>query len=326
MTEGEDQAAGLRRANDSQTALLPRGLRIVAVSSGKGGVGKTMTSIGLAFSLARAQRRTLLIDGDVGMANVDIQLGIDPETTLQDVVFGNRTLAEAIVTVEPGLDVLPSPCGAPEMADLGRARQRQFVDQLTAFAGGYDFLIIDVGAGIGQNVLSFLATAPETLVVVANEPTSIMDAYAVVKALRRLPEPPHISLVVNMVRDLAEGDALAGRLNGIVKRFLGVELPLAGTIVFDEQARAAIRARKPVMNYAPRSPSALCLAELGRSVAHRKPGAARPPRADAGLFESLADMKLASFKKTDAPAAPPAAGGNAATQPETPSQTEREQP
>jgi flagellar biosynthesis protein FlhG len=297
--ESEDQAAGLRRQAPSRT-VLPRGLRLMAVSSGKGGVGKTMTAIGLAYALARAHYRTLLMDGDIGMANVDIQLGINPAVTLQDVVFGGSSLAQATVTVEKGLDVLPSPCGAPEMADMGSARRGLFVDQLTAFAAEYDYMIIDVGAGIGQNVTAFLAAVPETLVVVANEPTSIMDAYSVIKVLRRLPEPPQMALVVNMVQTLNEGEALAGRLNGIVKRFLGAELPLAGTIVFDEKARAAIRARIPIMNYAPQSPAALCLAELGRYVARHKPGGADRKRIDARSFESLADMELRKFKGRDA--------------------------
>ncbi len=298
MADLEDQAAGLRR-QEAKRLALPRGLRLIAVSSGKGGVGKTMTSIGLAFSLARAHYRTLLMDGDIGMANVDIQLGINPEVTLQDVVFGSCTLDQAVVTVEPGLDVLPSPCGAPEMADMGSARRRMFVEQLTAFAANYDFMIIDVGAGIGQNVTAFLAAVPETLVVVANEPTSIMDAYSVIKVLRRLPEPPHMSMVVNMVQSLSEGEALAERLNGIVKRFLDVELPLAGTIVFDEKARAAIRARVPIMNYAPQSPSALCLKELGQFVAKHKPGAGSRKQADERFFESLAEMELKKFKVRD---------------------------
>ncbi len=286
----EDQASELRNAA-SRTAP-PGGtdppvgrLRCIAVGSGKGGVGKTMLSVGLALGLARRRHRVLLLDADLGLANVDLQIGIDPAFTLQDVLFGHCALEQAVVELENGPAVLAAASGAPEMVDLGNARRQMFVDELVRFAARYDFLIIDSAAGIGKGVTTFLAAAPEVLVVVANEPTSLMDAYSLIKVLRQAPSPPEIMLVVNMVRSLQEGAALAERLNLITRRFLGAELPVAGVITYDGVVGDAIRARKSVMDFAPKSAPAQCLDDLAQFMA----GGAMRLRAQGRLQKSFFD-------------------------------------
>ena len=154
----------------------------------------------------------LILDADLGLANVDIQMGLEPTRTLQDVVFSNCSLEDAVVHVPNGPDVLPSSSGTPEMADMGNARRQMLADDLLRFAANYDFLLIDTGAGIGKGVTTFLAAAPEVLIVVANEPTSIMDAYSLIKVLHRATPCPRIRIVANMVRSLEEGERLAERL------------------------------------------------------------------------------------------------------------------
>ncbi len=261
-----DQAATLRNMTPSENSTdrtLPR-LRCLAVGSGKGGVGKTMVSIGLACNLARLKYNVLMIDADLGLANVDLQMGVEPEYTLQDVVFGSCPVAQAVISTPYGPDLLASSSGAPEMVNMGGARREMLVNELMRFAANYDYLIIDGAAGIGQSIISFFAAAPEVAVVVANEPTSIMDAYSLIKVLRQRPQPPALRLVINMVQTLQEGDQLAARLNMITHKFLGVEIPVAGIIPYDIAVGNAIRSRKPVMAYAPRSVPARCLEDVTR--------------------------------------------------------------
>lgn len=265
----DDQAAALRARRAAPAAAEPRArrLRCLAVGSGKGGVGKTMVSVGLSYMLAQRGHRVLLMDADLGLANVDLQIGVDPHFTLQDVIFGKCALAEAVLTLDEGPDLLAAASGSPELVDMGSARRQLFVEELVRFAGRYDFLIIDVGAGIGDNVTAFLAAVPEVLVVVANEPTSIMDAYALVKTLAQQPDPPIMLAVVNMARSLAEGEQLAHRLNAIVQKYVRRELPLAGIIPYDPAVGNAIRARRPVVRYAPTSAPTCALESLAEFVA-----------------------------------------------------------
>ena len=284
-----DQAASLRNGDTRKTArMVSSRLRCISVGSGKGGVGKTVVSIGLSLSLARSGYRVLILDADLGLANVDLQLGLDPKYTLQDVVFGQCSLSDAVMSVEDNLDMLPSSTGAPEMVEMGNARRQLLVDDLISFASEYDYLVIDVAAGIGRSITEFLSASPEVIVVVANEPTSVMDAYSLVKILLKQEEPPSIMMVVNMVRSLDEGETLVKRLNSVTDNFLGVQLPLAGTVLFDENVRNAVRSRESVLSYAPESSSSQCIKELARYIVSGQHIAGKGIRKANGIFDKLA--------------------------------------
>jgi flagellar biosynthesis protein FlhG len=291
-----DQASMLRErvmaaGIGTRTTPLPSRTRCIAVGSGKGGVGKTMISIGLAMGLIRLNRRVLIFDADLGLSNVDLQMGIDPRFTLQDVVFGTCSMQEATVKGENGLpDVIVSSSGAPELADMGAPRQQMLVDDLIRFAAQYDFLIIDVGAGIGRTVTTFLAAVPEVLTVVANEPTSIMDAYSLVKVVRQQSNSVSMMTVVNMVKTLDEGERLANNLANITERFLGFRLPLAGVVTHDPVVGDAIRAQTPLLRFAERSGPAQCLHSLAAFMARRADGARRPVAVGDDFFARLADL------------------------------------
>lgn len=268
MTTIEDQAASLRGSEEIRRdkARLLRGLRCISVASGKGGVGKTVVSIALGLELSRRGSRVLMLDADLGLANVDIQLGVEPALTVQDVIYGGKSFSEVVCKVRDGLDLLASSSGAPEMADMGNARRTMFVEDLLSFASGYDYLIIDIAAGIGQSITAFLKSSPEVLVVVANEPTSIMDAYSLLKVVGKSGSAPKIHIAVNMVRHIDDGERLYRRLDGIVRKFLGESYPCVGVIAFDHTVGDAIRARRPITEYAPGSAAALCLKELVTEV------------------------------------------------------------
>ena len=267
-----DQAPELlqNEKDDNKETAVPRRLRCLAVGSGKGGVGKTVISIGLSCVLADAGYKVLLIDADLGLANIDLQIGLDPTLTLQDFIFGEHKLADIILPFGKGLDVLTGTAGIPELSDMGDARRQMFVEELIAFATDYDFMIIDVGAGIGKSVTTFLASVPEVAIVITNEPTSVMDAYTLIKVLRNESRPPTISLIANMTRSFDEGENLTSRINAITNKFLNLSLNTSGIVLYDPLVPQAIRARTPIIKYAPQSPAAKCLTALGTFFANNR--------------------------------------------------------
>ncbi len=287
-----DQAHELRKM-DSKRFLIENvapGLRCIAVGSGKGGVGKTAVSIAIACCLAKRKYRTLLIDADLGLANVDLQMGIEPVYTLQDIVYGSCSLEDAVISTREGPDVLASGSGSPDLVDMGSARRHMLINELINFASRYDFLIIDVGAGIGKVVTTFLSASPEVAIVLANEPTSIMDAYSLIKVLRQVPHPPSMTMIINMVQSIEEGEKLGGRLNEITYKFLGVKIPIAGIINYDFVVGDAIRARKPLVTYAAESGPAKCMDEIALYLINNCKASSGVAKQH--FFDKLADVSL----------------------------------
>jgi len=260
-----DQAAGLRSDGPAK-AVSFNSTRCLAIGGGKGGVGKTVVSVGLSTALTERGKRVLLFDGDMGLANIDLQMGIVPEYTLQDVLFGQCPMEKACVHVENGPDVLVSASGAPELVDLSDARRGMFIDELFRFASQYDFFIVDTGAGIGRSTMDFLAACPEVYLVLTNEPTSLMDAYAVIKTLHMRSEGQHLGVVVNMVDTQHEGEALFEKLNAISQQFIGETLSLDGVVVYDRRVSEAIRRQQSIVRYAQNGRVACCLRELADQI------------------------------------------------------------
>lgn len=273
-------------------AVLSRRLRCLAIGGGKGGVGKTVVSVGVATALAARGYKVLIFDADLGLANVDIQIGADPVFTLQDVVYGDCPLERAVISVPGGPDVLASSSGTREMATMTDGRRVLLVEELISFSSAYDFLIVDTEAGIGPGAISFLRAMPEVCIVVANEPTSVMDAYSIIKILKEKSHgpTPELQLVINMVKTLEEGRVLAERLNGITERFLGCRLSVAGTIIHDYIVGDAIRARRSVVQYAPNSAPAVSLKELAMFLTDSNRFREGERRADRDSFQHLAGV------------------------------------
>lgn len=294
-----DQAARLRKGTEASSILPVSPLRCLAIASGKGGVGKTMVSVGVAYALAAKGAEVLLLDADLGLANVDLQMGLDPVFTLQDVIYGTRNLDDIVVKSEKGPDVIAASSGSREMVEMSGARRDMMVEDLMRFSRNYEYLIIDVAAGIGQEVTSYLRCVPEVLVVVTNEPTSLMGAYSLIKILHQSEDAPAISLVINMVRDPDEGDRLAARLNTITKRFLDCVIPVSGVILRDDAVVDAIRARTPIGRYAPKSAPAQCLIELAHEVSSHDARIRISKKAHESMFEKLAGYEVPSGSRTN---------------------------
>lgn len=241
-------------------APLPHTLRadnIIAVASGKGGVGKTWFSITLAHLFARAGRSTLLFDGDIGLANVDVQLGLTPPKDLGAVFAGKIPLKEAVYHYEPGkFDILAGRSGSTSMAGLGSARMMPTLEQLSKLAGEYDHVIIDLGAGIEQHVQVMTSVAARVVVVVTDEPTSLTDAYAFIKLATARENAPKVFVVVNQAQSQKEGEQTYGALNRATTNFLKFSPPLLGIIRKDNKVKDSIRAQTSLLTKAPHTTAA----------------------------------------------------------------------
>ena len=244
----------------------PRLAQAIAITSGKGGVGKTNLAVNLAVCLARLGRRTCLLDGDLGLANADILCNLSPRLTLEQVINGRCRLAEAMLLAPGGFRLIPGACGVARLADLDGAERAGLIRQLAALDHVADELVIDTGAGLAANVLAFVTAASRVLVVTTPEPTAMTDAYGMVKALTARAPDLGISLVVNMVGDAQEGRAVFDRIDRVSRTFLGRALDYGGAVPNDEAVVEAIRHRVPFTLYAPDGPATAAVDALARSL------------------------------------------------------------
>jgi flagellar biosynthesis protein FlhG len=263
-----DQAAELRRimAPARPSTRSATRTRVLAVASGKGGVGKTNLTINLAIALARDGKRVVVLDGDLGLANVDVLLGLVPRWTLQHVVSGERSLEEVICPAPGGIWVIPGGSGLEELANLSEERRGVLLDSLARLDGHFDVLLIDVAAGVSEEVSAFLHAAPEILVVTTPEPTAITDAYAVVKLARQGEGDTKFHLVVNQTDDGGEGSQVARKIRTVARQFLGVELNMLGHVPTDTAIPKAVRGQVPLLVAYPNAVASRRIVELARRL------------------------------------------------------------
>jgi len=236
-------------------------MKLIAMASGKGGVGKTCLAIGLAQAMAEAGQRALLVDADLGLANVDVQLGLNPLRDLGDVLGGRCAMAAAVLRHPGGFDVLPGHSGSAALAALDGAALSGFVAQLQGL--GADVVVLDLGAGIGPAQRGLAALADLLIVVATEEPTSLTDAYAVLKLHRRDAPSGRAALLVNMAAQPARVHAA---LDAACRGFLGRGLPLLGVVRRDPRVPAAIRAQMPLLTRHPNTPAAEDLRALAAAL------------------------------------------------------------
>ncbi len=258
------------RGNSGHTVILtPEGgprCRTLAVASGKGGVGKSNLAANLALALAQRGQGVLLVDGDLGLANVDLLLGLHPKHTLKDVVLGKRSLADTVLEGPGGMRVLPASSGVEELANLDDFRRELLVRSLKEFSRGLDFVLVDTGAGIGRAVTSLALAADEVIVVTTPEPPSFSDAYALIKVLARAPLAAPPRLVVNQVSGYDEWQECAARIALVSRRFLGLELTQWGYIYQDPCVGQAVQAQEPFLTAFPVSLASKCVQQLATRV------------------------------------------------------------
>ncbi len=255
-----DQAEGLRRMS------APRPVQVIAVASGKGGVGKTNVSVNLSVALAQGGRSVMLMDADLGLANVDVLLGLQPRANLSHVLKGDLGLDEILVEGPAGITIVPAASGVARMAGLDPAEHVGIIRAFSELSRPVDVLIVDTAAGLHDSVLSFCRAVQEVLVVVCDEPASITDAYALIKVLSRDHGINRMRVVANMVRGPDEGRQLFAKLVTVCDRFLDVTLDYAGAIPHDEYLRKAVQRQKAVTEAYPSSPAARAFKELARKA------------------------------------------------------------
>jgi flagellar biosynthesis protein FlhG len=250
------QASGLRRA------AQPGPVQVIAVTGGKGGVGKTSVAVNLSTALAAVGRRVLLLDGDLGLANVDVFLGLSPRHTMAHVLSGERTLEEIIIEAPQGFQVVPGASGVAELANLSAVGHLGLVQAFSALSSRIDTMIVDTCAGISHSVVQFTQAAQQVVLVVCDEPASMTDAYALTKVLSRGHGINTFRVLANMVRSPGEGEALFRKLERVTSRFLDVTLDYVGEIPEDPYLRRAIREQRPVVAAFPACPASRAFKKL----------------------------------------------------------------
>ena len=296
--EPMDQASTLRRiVNGRQEPELTRPrlterTRVISITSGKGGVGKSNVVLNLCLTLAARGKKVMLLDADMGLANVDVLLGLTPKYTLEHVFSGRQKIQDVVLEGPSGLKILPSGSGISELSELTFEQQQNLFSQLSRVAGEMDFLFIDTGAGISSNVLRFNASAGEVLIVANSEPTSITDAYALMKLLATKYQIRNFGLVANSVNSQPDGQGVYDTLKRVCDQFLQVNLHFLGWIPMDPAMRKAVRNQTPVVLGAPAAPASRCLVKIADNLA-RNPIAS--PADFTAQGESEAESKNPGF-------------------------------
>ncbi len=224
---------------------------IIAIASGKGGVGKTWVSITLSHLFARSGRRALLFDGDIGLANVDVQLGLMPKKDLGNVFDGKATLAEVVTHYAGGFDIIAGRSGSTRLASVSLSSLTRIKEQLVDLSKSYDMVIIDLGAGIEQYVQFMASIASRCVVVITDEPTSLTDAYAFIKLCTTKLQNPNISIIVNQAATQKDGERTFGALSKACENFLKIKPSLLGIVRKDNKVRDAIRSQSSLIDKAP---------------------------------------------------------------------------
>jgi flagellar biosynthesis protein FlhG len=247
---GLDQAAGLRRLS------APQPVKVIAVTGGKGGVGKSNVAINLGTALCQLGRRVMVLDADLGLANVDVLLGLRARFNLEHVIDGTCALQDVILTARSGLHIVPASSGNLSMATLDRAGQAGLIHAFSELFEPLDVLLIDTAAGLSESVLTFSEAAQQVVVVVCDEPASLTDAYGLIKVLRRRQADCRIQVITNMTESAGHGRALYEKLARVSHRFLGVSPGYFGNISYDEHLRRAVQRQSAVIEAYPSSRSA----------------------------------------------------------------------
>lgn len=252
-------------------------MRTLAVTSGKGGVGKSNVAVNVALEWAALGRRVSLLDADLALANADVLLGLNPQYHLGHVLHGQRALQDIIIEVAYGVRLIPGGSGVEELANLARQQHTQLIGELQELEAEADCMIIDTAAGIAENVTGVLHAADEVIIVTTPDPTAVVDAYAVIKVLHQQNPAKPLWVIVNDVVGIGDADRIFAQLQSAVTRFLGRKLMMLGTIPRDAQLAEAVREQVPVVLYAPDTPASRSLRLIAKQLeSEHATGSKRP--------------------------------------------------
>lgn len=259
-----DQAITLRSI--AQQDSKDRSTRVLAVSSGKGGVGKTNSVVNLAMAFARMGKKVLLLDADLGLGNLDVLLGLAPKYNIGHLLRGEKDFEEVIVEGPEGIMILPASSGIQELTNLSAEERLAIASHFESLNTWIDVMIIDTGAGISSNVLFFNMVAQDIIVVVSPEPTSITDAYALMKVLLQKHDERSFKLLVNMVKSRKEAREVYSKISLAAERFLGISVDYLGCVLHDENIPKSVIRQKPVLEIYPESKASQCYMDIARDL------------------------------------------------------------
>jgi flagellar biosynthesis protein FlhG len=278
-----DQAAGIRK----MSKINP--VKVIAITSGKGGAGKSNLSVNLGIALAQAGRKVAILDADMGLANVDILLGIYPKFNLSHVLTGEKTLSEIIQEGPFGLKVIPGASGIQKMAELSVTEQAAMIHAFSELDQDLDVLIVDTAAGISAGVVNFTRACQEIIVVVCDEPTSLTDAYAFIKLLNRDYKLSNFHVITNMVKTVQQGQALFQKLTKVTDHYLDVTLRYIGAVPHDPNLGKAVQKQSPVVVSFPDSKATVAIKEIAGKIN------SWPVKAQTGSFIEFFVEKMIRF-------------------------------
>ena len=255
-----DQAQGIRQMKSQHP------VRVIAVTSGKGGVGKSNVTVNLAVTLAQGGESVMVMDADMGLANIDVLLGLSPGLNMSHVVTGECSLEETIIEGPAGIKIVPASSGVAAMSDLTPAQNAGVIRSFSELTLPVDTLLIDTAAGISDSVVSYIRAAREVIVVVCDEPASITDAYAMVKVMNRDYGVERFHVLANQALSVQQGRELFNKLARVSQKFLDVTLDYLGSVPYDDCLKKAVQKQKSVVEAFPRSPSALAFKQLAKKT------------------------------------------------------------
>lgn len=245
--------------------------RVITVTSGKGGVGKTNITINLAIALSRLGLKVAILDADLGLANIDVLLGIVPKYTLLDLIHDEKNIFEILTDGPDNIKFLSGGSGVEELIRLDKKQLRKFVNSISILDKLFDVILIDTGAGLSQNVMSFIMAADEVLLVTTPEPTAITDAYALVKMVSRRDKKKPINIVVNKADSPREAEEIANKLCMVSQKFLSLRLLKLGYILYDDNVTKSVKLQKPFSLYNPKCQAAKSISDIALRLFSQKP-------------------------------------------------------
>jgi flagellar biosynthesis protein FlhG len=247
-----------------------QGIRVISVTSGKGGVGKSNVVSNLAIALSAQGKKVLLIDADLGLGNLDVLLGLSPVYNLNHVLNGEKSIIDILMDGPAGIKIIPAGSGVQELTSLGQHEKLKLLDELDMLEEQFDIMIVDTEAGISENVTYFTVAAQEIFVVVTPEPTSITDAYALIKLLATRYSEHHFKVLVNMAKDSEDALEVFRKLANVAGRFLDISLDYLGCVVKDEKVVEAVKRQKAVTELFPDSEASQCFNTIAKRVIENK--------------------------------------------------------
>ncbi len=256
----------MNETESTQENVAASRLRCLAITGGKGGVGKSNLAVNLSLGLGALNKQVNLLDADFGLANADLLCGVSPSYHLGHVIAGHKEIEEILVDLSPNVRLIPGGSGIEELANVSLKTNTMIFKKLRKLEENLDFMVIDTAAGVAENVMGVLIAAEEVIIVATPEPTSVVDAYATIKTLLKYAPEKQVSIVVNNVVGVGDAEQVYQQINSAVKRFLGRGVEFLGMIPRDAQVVEAIRQQVPVVQYAPTSPASRAIHLIAKQL------------------------------------------------------------